>query len=381
MRMIWSRHKDSAKTSAPQSPSLWRGSGPRQQAARGGNPRRADLAVNSPSDTVSVERAARSTGGGNLLDEIADAPLDFVARQAVARLGVGQAEIAADDKGAQPFAGQVHGLLRAEAAHHLYGRPVAYALENRARHVVQGAALKQCRVRPPGVVLQVNDDAIDAGVEHALRRPARRRGRALHRNEDVSEGKSRDRRIGPPERIAHRAHSLGRRLAGKSEEVDDVAAAAIDRVASPSPPSMVFMSASSSALGNRCRKIGTTLRTPSYFKSGVPSSRMVTPAASAASATASPCVTWAVSTEIWNVKCSRNRRRTRFDSLETSFIMASLLLLAGVAHGHGAGIRVSERPALGRRKVHERVVETFPDRIAYSRVFPSRAIVPLEFNG
>src|ERR1700722_9899102 len=134
MRMIWNRHKDWAKASAPQSPSLWRGSSPRQQAARGGNP---------PSDTASVERAARSTGGGNLVNEIADVPFDLVARQTVARLGVGQAEIAADDEGAQPFAGQVHGLLRAEAAHHLYGRPVAHGFKNRARYVVQGAALKQ----------------------------------------------------------------------------------------------------------------------------------------------------------------------------------------------------------------------------------------------
>ena len=171
--------------------------------------------MNPPGETTSAERAARSTGGGNLLNEIADVPFDFVARQTVARLGVWQAEIAADDEGAQPFAGQGDGLLGAEAAHHLHGRPVAHALENRARHVVQVAALKQGGVGPPGVVLQVDADAVHAGVEHALRRLDRRPGRSLHGHEDVSEGKPRDRRIGLAERVARRTHRLGRRLAGQ----------------------------------------------------------------------------------------------------------------------------------------------------------------------
>src|ERR1700722_20953842 len=107
--------------------------------------------MNPPSDTASVEKAARSAGGGNLVDEIADVSFDLTARQTVARLGVGQAKIAADDESAQPFATQGDGLLGAEAADHLHGRSVAQAFENRARHVVQGAALKQSGVSPPGV--------------------------------------------------------------------------------------------------------------------------------------------------------------------------------------------------------------------------------------
>ena len=44
--------------------------------------------------------------------------------------------------------GQSNGLLHAEAAHHLHGRPVAHALENRACHVVQVAAVKQLDAPP-----------------------------------------------------------------------------------------------------------------------------------------------------------------------------------------------------------------------------------------
>ena len=123
---------------------------------------------------------------------------------------------------------------------------------------------------------------------------------------------------------------------------------------------MVFMSASSNALGNRCRKIGTTLRTPSYFRSGVPSSRMVTPASSAASATASPCGTWGVSTEIWNVNCSRNRRRTRFDSLGTSFIMVSLLF-----DGWAGTVVMLPRmwPFSERREAHECEIARVRDKV------------------
>src|SRR6202046_5661262 len=79
------------------------------------------------------ETAARSPGGGNLTDEIADMPFDFSARQAVARLGVRKTEIAADDEGAQPLAGQGDSLHGAGAAAHLHGGLVAPALENRAR--------------------------------------------------------------------------------------------------------------------------------------------------------------------------------------------------------------------------------------------------------
>jgi len=58
-------------------------------------------------------------------------PLDLGAREAVARPGIGEAEIAADDESAQPLARQDDGLIRAEAADHLHGRPRAHALENR----------------------------------------------------------------------------------------------------------------------------------------------------------------------------------------------------------------------------------------------------------
>ena len=160
---------------------------------------------------------ARSTGGGNLVDEIADMSLDFVSLEAVARLGVGQAEIAADDEGAQPFAGQGDGLLDAEAAYDLHGHPVAHALENCTRHVVQVAALKQGRVGLPGVVLQVNADPVHAGGEHALRSLNRRYGRSLHGQEDISEGKPRNRWIGPSERVTHCAHRPSRRLACRGE--------------------------------------------------------------------------------------------------------------------------------------------------------------------
>jgi hypothetical protein len=105
MRIIWSRHKDSAKTER-HNLRLY-GGDPAPANRRRGEEIRVERTwpVNSPSDTASVERAARSTGGGNLVNEIADVLFDRVARQIVARLGVRQAEIAADDEGAQPFAG------------------------------------------------------------------------------------------------------------------------------------------------------------------------------------------------------------------------------------------------------------------------------------
>ena len=93
--------------------------------------------------------------------------------------------------------------------------------------------MKQGGVGPPGVVLQVDADAVHAGVEHALRCLDRLPGRSLHGHEDVSEGEPRDRWIGLTERVAHRTHRLGGRLARQGQEVDDVAAAAIDRVRLP----------------------------------------------------------------------------------------------------------------------------------------------------
>jgi hypothetical protein len=50
----------------------------------GRNPPEWTWLMNSPGDTTSAERAARSTGGGNLVNEIADVSFDFVARQVVA---------------------------------------------------------------------------------------------------------------------------------------------------------------------------------------------------------------------------------------------------------------------------------------------------------
>jgi hypothetical protein len=273
---------------------------------------------------VADQSGPRSTGGRDLVDEIPDVSFDFVAWQAVARLGVWEAKIAADDEAAQPSAGQGDGLLSAEAAHHLHGRPVAHALENCARHVVQVAALNEGRVGPPSVVLQVNADAVHAGGKHALgrldRRPPRRcMGMRTSAKASLGIAGSACRNVS---RTAHTARAVASPAkARKSMTLPPP----VDRIRSPPPPSMVFISASSSVLGKRCRKIGTTLRTPSCLKSGVPSSRTVTPALSAASATASPCGTLEVSTEIWNVNRSRNRRRTRFDSLGTSSIMMSLL--------------------------------------------------------
>ena len=93
--------------------------------------------------------------------------------------------------------------------------------------------MKQCGVGPPGVVLQVDADAVHASGEHALRRLNRQPGRSLHRNEDVSEGEPGYRWIGLPERVTHRTHRLGRLLACQGEKVDNVAAAAINRVRLP----------------------------------------------------------------------------------------------------------------------------------------------------
>ena len=49
---------------------------------------------------------SRSADGRDLVDEHPDVSFDFVAWRAVARPGVWQAEIAADDGGEQPFADQ-----------------------------------------------------------------------------------------------------------------------------------------------------------------------------------------------------------------------------------------------------------------------------------
>ena len=82
--------------------------------------------------------------------------------------------------------------------------------------------MKHGGVGTPGVVLQVDAYAVDFGVEHALRSLNRRPSRSLHRHEDVSEGKPRDRWIGLPECVARRTHRFGRRLASEGQEVDDV---------------------------------------------------------------------------------------------------------------------------------------------------------------
>ena len=94
---------------------------------------------------------------------------------------------------------------------------------------MQIAALKHGGIGPSGVVLQVNADAIHAGVEHALRGLNRRPCRSLHGQKHVGEGEPRDRRIGLTERIARSAHGFGRRLARQRKKVDDVGAAAEDR--------------------------------------------------------------------------------------------------------------------------------------------------------
>ena len=191
-------------------------------------------------------------------------------------------------------------LLRAEAAHHLHRRALAHALENRRRHIVQVAALSRagsarrasyCKWMPtpstPASSMRFAVSIADpVGPCIGIRTSAK-----------ASLGiVGRLRRL-----VAHGAHRSGRRLACKSEEVDDVGAAAVDRVRFALAAIHGLHIGKKQCLGKRCRKIGTTLRTPSYFRSGVPSSTMVTPAVSAASAAPSPCGTWGVSTEIWNV--------------------------------------------------------------------------------
>jgi hypothetical protein len=52
--------------------------------------------------------------------------------------------------------------------------------------------------------MQVDADAVYAGEKRALRRLDRQPSRSLHRDEDVSEGKPQDHRIGLPERVARR---------------------------------------------------------------------------------------------------------------------------------------------------------------------------------
>ena len=86
MWMTRSPHKDSAKTER-HNLRLYGGA---PSDRRRGEEIRAERTwpVNSPSDTAFVERAARSTGDGNLVNEIADVSFDLVARQTIARLGV-----------------------------------------------------------------------------------------------------------------------------------------------------------------------------------------------------------------------------------------------------------------------------------------------------
>jgi hypothetical protein len=60
-----------------------------------------DMAIRHP-----PKERSRSADGRDLVDEHPDVSFDFVAWQALALPGVWQAEIAADDGGAQPFAGQ-----------------------------------------------------------------------------------------------------------------------------------------------------------------------------------------------------------------------------------------------------------------------------------
>jgi hypothetical protein len=105
MRMIWSRHKDSAKTERATIPVSPAGILPPNR--RRGEEIRVERTwpVNSPGGHGIRRTSARSTRGGNLVNEIAHVSFDLVARQTIARLGVWQAEIAADDEGAQPFAG------------------------------------------------------------------------------------------------------------------------------------------------------------------------------------------------------------------------------------------------------------------------------------
>src|SRR6185437_3071654 len=143
----------------------------RGSRARSSNRRLSPANLCSPSTRASLRanrarKERRSTGRGNPVDEIANAPFDFAARQAVARLYVRQAEIAADDEGAQPLTGQGGGALNAEAAHRLHGRPAADAIENRARHVVQAARLEQGAIGLTRIVLQVDADAVHPGGEH-----------------------------------------------------------------------------------------------------------------------------------------------------------------------------------------------------------------------
>src|SRR6185437_4134611 len=205
----------------------------RGSRARSSNRRLSPANLCSPSTRASLRanrarKERRSTGRGNPVDEIANAPFDFAAWQAVARLYVRQAEIAADDEGAQPLTGQGGGALNAEAAHRLHGRPAADAIENRARHVVQAARLEQGAIGLTRIVLQVDADAVHPGGEHALRRLDCGPRRSLHGQENIGEGEPRDRRIGLAERVARRAHRSCRGLARQREEADKVGAAAKD---------------------------------------------------------------------------------------------------------------------------------------------------------
>ena len=154
--------------------------------------------------------------------------LDLVRRQVVAGARVRQAEIAADDEGAEPGLGQAFRLRDAEPADHLHRGGAADPLEDGAGHVTQIVSVDERRVGAPRVGLQVNADPVHSGLEHAPRDLDGLRGRALVRHEDIGKREPRQFGVGAPELVAHGANRLGRIHTGEREEINDVAAARID---------------------------------------------------------------------------------------------------------------------------------------------------------